>query len=99
VPDFGQLLSALGNASGWVVALALAISVIVALIRGDLVPGYLHRVVQAKLDDATSQLATVPRTTEQAADAAHAATDLALGLAKELVAIQSAARDSSREAP
>lgn len=47
---------ALIDAGGWVVAAAIAIGVIAAMVRGDLVPGNVYKREVARADLATSQL-------------------------------------------
>lgn len=47
---------ALLEAGGWVAAASIAIGIIVALIRGDLVPGALYKREVTRADTATSQL-------------------------------------------
>ena len=47
---------ALLDAGGWVACASIAIGVIVAIIRGDLVPGKLYRRETSRADSATAQL-------------------------------------------
>jgi hypothetical protein len=51
-----DLPQALLDAGGWVVATAIAIGVITALVRGDLVPGPVYRREITRADSATTQL-------------------------------------------
>lgn len=51
-----ELPKALIDAGGWVTALAVALGVIVGIIRGDLVPGSLYRREVGRADTATEQL-------------------------------------------
>lgn len=85
--DFIDLLSALGNATGWTVAVALLIFMVVGLVRGWVVPGYLYRREVARgdsLEDAANQSA---RTVERAADATEAATRTALSVSAQLTGL------------
>ena len=51
-----DLPKALLDAGGWVACASIAIGVIVAIVRGDLVPGNLYRREASRADTATSQL-------------------------------------------
>ena len=51
-----ELPKALLDAGGWVACASIAVGVIVAIIRGDLVPGRLYRREADRADTATAQL-------------------------------------------
>lgn len=95
--EFLGLLRALGDASGWVVALAIAIIGIYAIATGKLVPGYIYRREVARGDRAEDAVDAANKTTEQAAKAVSAATDAALSVASQLANLQSAVERKRRE--
>lgn len=97
MPDLSTLLTALGDASGWVVAMALAILGLYALATGLIVPGYVYRREVARGDRAEDAIEASTRTTEQAATATKSATDTALVVASQLSQLQAAIRDTRRE--
>jgi len=51
-----DLPTALLDAGGWVVAAGIAIGVITAIIRGDLIPGAVYKREVTRADSATTQL-------------------------------------------
>lgn len=71
------------DAGGWVFAAIVLAIVIAALIRGDLVPGAIHKRESARADTATAQLERQGETAEKLADQVE---DLA-GNVKQLVEI------------
>jgi len=97
--DIPALLKALGDASGWVVAVAMLITGIVAIARGDLVPGYIYRREVDRGERAEDAIERAEKTTEQAAVATKAATDTALTVAARLADLQSAVTELRRREP
>ncbi len=56
MPPLDALTKAVLDAGGWTVAAVLAVAIIAAIIRGDLVPGAIYRREVERADKATTQL-------------------------------------------
>lgn len=56
MPPLDALTKAVLDAGGWVVAAIVAVGIIAAIIRGDLVPGTVYKREVTRADLATSQL-------------------------------------------
>ena len=88
--DFVSVLQALGDASGWAVAVATLLIVLTGLWRGWVVPGYVYQREVERGDRAEGAVESATKTTEQAAAATKAATDTALTVATQLGRIERA---------
>jgi hypothetical protein len=82
-PGWGELLGSLGDLAGAAVAVAMGIAIIVALIRGDLVPGYVYRAevkqradMEQRLDDARAKDEAAEASARIAEQAARTVVDL-----------------------
>lgn len=88
MPPILDLLRALGDASGWVVAVTVLALGVGALARGHLVPGYVYRREVARGDRAEDAVEASTRTVQQAAAATESATSTALAVADRLPRIE-----------
>lgn len=100
MPDlFFDLLERLGDASGWVVLVAVLLLAAWGFYKGWWVPGYVYQRELERGDRAEDAVDASTRTTEAAASATHAATDAALAVANQLRALQDLARGHSLHPP
>ena len=98
-PGWGELLAGLGSAAGYVVAVAVLILIAIALIRGDLVPGYVYRAERKRADDADGRLDAAKAKDEAAAVAAAVARDAARAVVDQVQRLQLAGRSDSADEP
>lgn len=91
MPDwFVPLLNALGNVSGWALAVAVLLFFVVALYKGWIVPGYIYQREVTRGDRAEDAVTSATNSTKQASDATKAATETALAVAQQLARLERA---------
>lgn len=95
---WGELLNGVLNFGALAIGLALAILVIVALIRGDLVPGYVYKAEVKRGDDAEARLDAARARDEAAATAAQVAERAAATVLRIQSAGQRAGADTDESA-
>lgn len=94
MPDwFLPLLSGLGNASGWVVLVAVLLLIGFGFLRGDLVPGWVHKAEVKRGDQLEERLNAKSAKDEAAAAAASIAEQAAL----KVIGLQRAGRGVADE--
>lgn len=83
-PGWGELLANLPNLGGWLAFGGLSVLILVALVRGDLVPGYIYRAEVKRGDDLEGRIDAAKAKDEAAAAATTVARDAALAVVSEL---------------
>lgn len=92
MPDFDlvAILRALGDASGWVVAVVVLGAVAYGFAKGYVVPGYVYRREIERGDRAEDAVEKSTAVVDQAAAATTAATSAAVTVAEQLSKLQRA---------
>lgn len=95
-PGWGELLTALGDLAGAAIAVAVLLVVTIALIRGDLVPGYIYRAEIKRGDDFEARIDASKARDEAAAASAHIAQQAALAVVDQVERLQRKGRRGGR---
>ena len=96
-PGWGELVGNLPNLGGWLAFGALALLVIVALVRGDLVPGYIYRREITRGDAAEGRIDAAKARDEAARAAAKVAERAAAAVVRQMREQRGRVADESDE--